>query len=211
MQKIPTAYRTMKVKDLLFEGESVANAMPTNYAFLVEVPAHVPTAAMIRQVVQELRAAFEAALAHDSNRIKERNDKQAELVMLLDGVAKHYESVGITHPEVFTNTGFSATKPRRRGLVPLLPSPYDFVLLHGPQPGSLIARSSKLANAKCYELHIALNDPGIHQNWGHSSTVIDPNAVVYGLQSGKEIWAKWRGINGAGPGAWSPVLSFIPK
>lgn len=211
MQRIPTAYRNMKVKDLIFEGESVANAMPTNFAFLGEVPTHVPTAAMVRQLVQELRVAFEAALAHDSNRIKERNEKQTQLMMLLEGVAKHYESVGITHPEVFINTGFSAPKPRRNGIAPLLPSPFDFILQHGPLPGSILVKSSKLTSAKCYELFLAQHDPAIPQNWGHNTTVVDPNAVVYGLPSGKEIWAKWRGINNAGPGAWSPVLSLVPK
>ena len=210
MTRIPTAYRVMRVKELIFEAESVATAMPTNMAFASDVPAYVPTAALIKQVAQELRAAYEAALTHDSNRIQERNEKQAQLVTLLNGVAKHYESVGVTNPDVFKSTGFSPPKSRRSS-IPLLPAPFDFTVQHGPQPGSIIAKSSRLATAKCYEVHMAEGDPAIEQNWGHRTTVVDPYAILYGLRSGKECWARSRGINSAGEGAWSPVVSLVPK
>lgn len=62
MGGIPTEYRRMAVKDLIFEGLSVSNAMSTNLAFARYVPEHVATAATIREECEKLRVAFEASL-----------------------------------------------------------------------------------------------------------------------------------------------------
>lgn len=212
MVGIPTEYRRMAAKELIFEGQSVANAMLTNLAFAGYVPVHVATAVMIREECETLRVAFEAALSKDVNKIRERDAIKDKLVFLLDGVAKHYESMAVANPAVLLNTGFSARKPRRSTSAMPLPAPSSFTAVHGPQAGSVIAKVSRLASAKSYEVHVTEGDPSTEKTWAHKATFIDYSAMImYGFQSGKQIWLRARGINSAGEGAWSPITSLIPK
>lgn len=208
--RVSALYHTMTVQPLMNELGSVAGAMRRNPAFLMDnVPDYVPKWEQILAVREKLGAAFEAALTHDSNKIAERNAVQAEAVGLLDAVAKYYELMAVNNPSVLNDTGFSPRPPTKRDLL-LGPLP-GFNVYQGPQPESAVASAIQMSTAHTMEVHATQGDPSIEQNWRIAGASIDfESMVMYGFKPG-QYFLRGRGLNRAGAGAWSEVITLVIK
>lgn len=209
--RIPTDYRRMNPQALIIESGTVASAMQANEIF-VNNPHGVASASQILAGRDKLREAFEAALTHDSLKILARNAAREELVLLLDSVAKYLELVALTNPAAVKNHGFSSGRRSRTSTPAPLPPPANFSVYQGPQPGSVIAKATRLATASSYEVHVAEGDTSIEENWFYKSVFPDPSMmIINGYASGKQIAVRSRGVNLAGPGAWSAPVSIIVR
>lgn len=209
--RVPADYRRMNPQALIIEAGTVASAMLANEIFATKPPG-VATAEHILAGRDKLRDAFEAALTHDSLKILARNAAREELVLLLDSVAKFLELVALTNPSAVKNHGFSSARRSRTSMPTPLPPPTSFAVYQGPQPGSIIAKASRLATATSYEVHVAIGDTSIEANWFYKNVFPDPSMMILnGYSSGQQIAARTRGVNQAGPGAWSIPVSIIVR
>lgn len=210
--RLGTAYRTMKPPSLIIEAGSILAAMPRNPAFAGEVPSYVASAAQLKEAIDKLRDAFEAAITHDSIKIRARNAAQAGLVLLLDGIAKHIECFAVNNPAALFDTGFTARRGTSNSTTSTgsLMAPSSFTVRQGPQSGTMVGKVSGLASAKSIEVHVAEGDPLVEANWSfHGVYVGGSFMLMSGFNPGTQYSLRARGINSIGAGAWSAAVSLM--
>lgn len=206
---ISTGYRRMNAVALINELGSVAAAMENNPAFKNGVPQGVASAADLLATRERLKVAHEASLTHDSNKIKERKEAEAEGVKQLDSVAAFYNLAAVTVPGVLFYTGFSPN-PLRKG-DPLLLMPQGVAIYQGPVSGSAAITVNPMPGVIIWELLVGEGDLSVDRNWRPHVFNVGETMVLHGLTVDREHGFRVRGHNRAGAGPWSPSVTFIPK
>jgi hypothetical protein len=203
------AYRRMNALGLMNELASVAAAMENNPAFKGGVPQGVASAAQLLTAREKVRFTYEAALTHDSEKIKDRKAAEEEAVKLLDSVAAFYQLAAVSQPGVLFDTGFTPRPQRRTD--PILPTASGLSIYQGPSPNSAAATVNPLSTVHIWELQVAEGGVSSEQSW--RSHVFNGNApmILHGLNGGRAHDFRIRGHNRAGAGAWSTTVSFTPK
>ena len=205
--KLSTAYRSMGPAALVIEAGIILTCLMSHSAFTGTVPGSVPALALLKAAIDKLREAYEAALTHDSIKIRLRNTAQEELVAILDRIAKYLEMEALTNPEVLLDTGFS--KRRTASTISTgIPELTGFAVYHGPESCSAVAQA-KLGAAKIVEVHATAGDPSVEKNWFHKALFVGESQMqMTGFNPGPHSF-RGRIVTNAGLGAWSPYVTLI--
>ena len=152
------------------------------------------------------------ALTRDTTKIVLRDQAKDNLVQLLLDLVPYVEMIAKGDVNILMSSGFELCKERTHtGSSKIsLEAPAGFTVKRSEMGGELIAHVAKLQGAGSYELQIAEGDPTVEENWHqHAIYTNGSKMVVSGLTPGHRVSVRVRGINAAGPGAWSDTVTLI--
>lgn len=206
---ISTLYRRTTPPTLLTISRNVHAAMETNPAFRTgPLPSSVPTRDQLKEEIERFRGTYEAALNHDSAKIRVRDAEQQVLIKLLDAIRSYLELEGVNNPEVLFDTGFEPPVAARNAAVSQ--AQYTLSVYHGPQSGTALGKTPRIKSAGSHEVFVAEGDPLIEDNGSHKGTFVRSSSMLMnGFVPGRQYSFRSRPIFSSGPGAWSPVVSLI--
>ena len=210
-KKLSTLYRRTTSPRLLTIARNVHAAMEKNPAFLSgPLPSSVPTRDQLKEEIERFRGTYEAALNHDTTKIRVRDAEEQVLIKLLDAIRSYLELVGVTNPEVLFDTGFDPPVVPRNTASSVSQAQYTLSVYHGPQSGTALGKASRVKSAGSHEVFVAEGDPLIEGNWSHKATFVRSSAMLMnGFVPGRQYSFRSRPIFSSGPGAWSPFVSLI--
>jgi hypothetical protein len=204
---LSTAYRRMNTSQLIIEATTILTCLMKHPAFAGSPPGSVPTLMALKAAIDKLHEAYEAALTHDTVKIRARKLAQDELVSILDRISKYLEMEALTNPDVMLETGFS--KRRSATSSTAVPSLAHLAVYHGPDLGTAYGEV-KLGALKIVEIQVAEGDPLLEKNWYHKMLSVGTAQMhMTGFNSGGQYFFRGRWITNAGLGGWSPYVSLI--
>ena len=184
--------------------------MTGNAQFPEPWPTSVPTLAQITADLNHFASVYAATSARDQSRIAERDAARQTLSTDLQQLALYVEMACGGDASVIATTGFDVItrKPRDTVNAPLA-APENLRLMQGEVSGLLLARVKSLPKASSYDVQIASADPTVETNWTDAGTYSGCRRIeLSGLTPLKTYSVRVRGINSAGPGAWTLPASL---
>ena len=192
----------------------IISSMTDNPHYPEPWPAPVPPLARIVTAAATFNQAYIAALTHDSNKIRARNEARETLTEMLKLLAAYVELVANGNIAILASSGFDLrqdTGPRTTSTA-VLPAPTELRVTHGNVSGTLDAQLARVPNAVSYELQYTQGDPLVEANWKHGTTSASSDHIpLGGLTVAQNYWLRGRAI-GKGIsnfGLWSAPVSII--
>lgn len=210
--RISTDFNRLKDAELLLKANTIIAAMTDNPNFPEPWPVQVPSLQVLRDAVAAFQTAVQAALTRDTTKILLRDKAWEYLIHQLLDLVPFVEMIAKGDVNILMSSGFDLCKERTHtgSTRTSLEAPAGFTVKHSEIDGELIAHVAKLQGAGSYELQIAEGDPTNEENW-HQYAIFTNGSkmVVTGLTPGHRVSVRVRGINAAGPGAWSDTVTLI--
>lgn len=198
---------------LITKAKIFLAAMINNRFFPEPHPFYVEPLAKVGETTASLEKSYLEALSGDKYKIATRKNFRRELIAQLTDWAEYVQLVAKGDPEKLASSGFdlrkepgtSTVKAGYDDLVPILD------MRHGGERGMVIAWTKSHPRAASYEIHIAIGDPTIEQNWKHAAVFGSCKEMVLGgLQPGQDCSFRLRYILSDGVGPWSHPYPFMP-
>ena len=210
--RISTDFNRIKDAELLLKANAIIAAMTDNPNFPEPWPVQVPTLQVLRDAVAAFQTAVQDALTRDTTKILLRDKAWEYLVHQLLDLVPFVEMIAKGDVNILLSSGFELCKERTHtgSTRTSLEAPAGFTVKRSDREGELIAHVAKLQGAGSYELQMAEGDPTVVENW-HQYAIFTNGSkmVVTGLTPGHRVSVRVRGINAAGPGAWSDTVTLI--
>ena len=210
--RISLDFNHIKDAELLLKANTIIAAMTDNPNFPEPWPVQVPSLQVLRDAVAAFQTAVQDALTRDTTKIVLRDQAKDSLLQLLLYLVPYVEMIAKGDVNILMSSGFDLCKERTHtGSSKIsLEAPAGFTVKRSELEGELIAHVAKLQGAGSYELQIAEGDPTLEDNWHqHAIFTNGSKMVVTGLTPGHRVSVRVRGINAAGPGAWSDTVTLI--
>jgi hypothetical protein len=210
--KISLDFNHIKDPELLLKANTIIAAMTDNPNFPEPWPVQVPSLQVLRDAVAAFQTAVQDALTRDTTKIILRDQAKNSLIELLLDLVPYVEMIAKGDVNILMSSGFDLCKERTHtGSSKIsLEAPAGFAVKRSELEGELIAHVAKLQGAGSYELQIAEGDPTLEESWHqHAIFTNGSKMVVTGLTPGHRVSVRVRGINAAGPGAWSDTVTLI--
>ena len=181
-------------------GETHITSMTGNVKY--PVATRVPTDAQVQAAQDGLdaaNAAVDAAEVVWKQKIKARDDQEAEWDKVITARANHCEAVTPDDLPALASTGF----PLRSAGGPVgdLPAPGDLRAEAGDGEGKVDLRCKTVSGASSYEWQCRLHADG--NAWQPAKMSTSTRVSLTGLTPGALYAFRVRAIGAAGPGAWS--------
>lgn len=91
-----------------------------------------------------------------------------------------------------------------------LTAPGNFIVRHGPEHGTMIAKASPVKGGRSYDVEDCEGDPSIESNWKHIATsVLCSKMEIKGLTPGTIYWFRVKAIGAKGLGPASSYVSLM--
>ena len=210
--RISLSFNHIKDAELLLKANTIVSAMTDNPNFPEPWPPQVPLLAIIREAVVRFQTAVQDALTRDTTKIIIREAEKKRLQGLLQQLVPYVEMIAQGDINVLLSSGFDLCRENTHtGSTRVsLDAPTDFHVKRSTKEGELIAHVAKLHGASSYELQLAEGDPTVEENW-HQNDIFTQSSkmVISGLTPGHRVSVRVRGINAAGAGAWSDIVTLI--
>jgi len=210
--RISTDFNRLKDAELLLKANTIIAAMTDNPNFPEPWPVQVPFLSTLKDAVASFQTAVQDALTRDTTRILLRDKAWEHLIHQLLDLVPFVEMIAKGDVNILMSSGFDLCKERTHtgSTRTSLEAPEGFTVKRSELEGELIAHVAKLQGAASYELQIAEGDPTVEENWHqHAIYTNGSKMVVTGLTPGHRVSVRVRGINAAGPGAWSDTVTLI--
>ena len=210
--RISLSFNHIKDAELLLKANTIVSAMTDNPNFPEPWPPQVPLLATVREAVISFQTAVQNALTRDTTKIIIRATEKKHLQALLQQLVPYVEMIANGDINILLSSGFDLCRENTHtGSTRVsLDAPTDFYVKRGTKEGELIAHVAKLQGASSYELQLAEGDPTVEENW-HQYDIFTQSSkmVISGLTPGHRVSVRVRGINAAGAGAWSDIVTLI--
>lgn len=184
-----------------------AGAVSVNLYENPSFPTPPVTAAELQASIGTLTAAIAAQAQGGTAATAEKNDRRAELVNLLQKLAFYAQLASDNNLAMLLSSGFTTVSPNHAQTQ--LPAPTGLRLQNGLRGQSLLT-VDRIANARCYEINVALLDEDGKQGaWENGGLVTaSRNMPVNHLIPGKLYVFQARAIGGiTGYSDWSDPVS----
>lgn len=199
--------------DILVRAESIIKATTPILASLEPWPSCIPNLAQLRDIAQRFRELHDAAETGNFVKVAERNALRPELNQVLTNMGDFMVIAARNDPTLLMRTCFDV-RPAKKASVATrttqLLAPGSFSVKHGTEPGTLIAKASRVPRAKSYEIHISFGDPTVEANWGHYCISGNCTKALRDCQPGKNISLRARAIGSEGASPWSHYVTIMP-
>jgi hypothetical protein len=198
-------FQSISLPRFMAQAQRIVTAMTGNPQFPEPWPLTVPSLAQLNADLVSFSIAYAATAGRDLSRIAERSKARMVLANGLQQLGLYVEMMANGDESLLATTGFDLRTRKARALVPtLLPSPQNLRLKRGETSGLLIARVTSLPQAASYDVQMTTADPTVESNWISAGVFsVCRRIELPGLISLKTYSVRVRGINSAGPGAWS--------
>ena len=189
----------------------ILSAMTDNTHFPEPWPSPAPALADLQSALDRYRSAYEASMAHDLNRIAERQIAREALTALIQKLAAYVEFAAQEDELALRSSGFEIRRSNgHRAHVGPLEAPTGLQLSHGASSGQIELRLDRLDGARSYEIQTAQGDPAVENNWHHALvSSITRRINLEGLSPMQWAWVRVRGVDGVGAGRWSEPASIV--
>lgn len=170
---------------------------------------HITSRQQYSDAVNKFELAYNVAINGDRLLIMERDKIWDELVLMLDQIASHLETVSARNSDALYSTGFDIASERRssnRSRLPLSAAP-DFRVVNGEQRGRAIGSASHVHGAYNYEIHLTDKDPSVEENWLHKVIAHDPSHMEMDNVTAGNLCFRMRAHGPDGPGPWSAIVT----
>jgi len=201
MAKVKLALDSLSQLELADKARAIVKALTGNATFPDPNPALSEITALAKQLdddrldAETKRKIAEAATA-------KAGETEATLTAQLSLLGSFVEDTSGGNPEEIKSAGMDVAKEREPAKP--LPAPEGFGASYGDSPGEIDAHWNPLEGRRSYEIQHAETETG---PWTNAPGVTKSKATLEGLVSGKLYYLRIRGLNPAGPGAWSGVIS----
>jgi len=210
--RISTDFNRLKDAELLLKANTIIAAMTDNPNFPEPWPVQVPSLSTLKDAVASFQTAVQDALTRDTTKILLRDKAWEYLIHQLLDLVPFVEMIAKGDVNILMSSGFDLCKERTHtgSTRTSLEAPAGFTVKRSELEGELVAHVAKLQGAGSYELQLAEGDPTVEDRW-HQYAIFTNGSkmVVTGLTSGHRVSVRVRGINAAGPGAWSDTVTKI--
>ena len=210
--RISTDFNRIKDAELLLKANTIIATMTDNPNFPEPWPVQVPSLQVLRDAVAAFQTAVQDALTRDTTKILLRDKAWEYLIHQLLDLVPFVEMIAKGDVNILMSSGFDLCKERTHtgSTRTSLEAPAGFTVKRSELEGELVAHVAKLQGAGSYELQIAEGDPTNEENW-HQYAIFTNGSkmVITGLTPGHRVSVRVRGINAAGPGAWSDTVTLI--
>lgn len=190
-----------RVGALVPYAHNIVSCMTGNPRF----PSPVPALPTVSTAITALATAETAAVSRVQGAVTTRNDKREALLVLLQQLRAHVQSVADADPENGAATIQSAgMSVRKTGARP----PRVFTAEQGPVSGSakLVTPS---AGARAFFEWSYSADGG--KTWTEAPATVQAKTVVTGLGAGGTVQFRYRTVTKTGQGDWSQPVSLLVK
>jgi hypothetical protein len=200
-------FSRFKDPQLIVQGRSVVAGMTTHPALTGPLPGFMPNTETVKAAIDMLEDAYNAALTRDVQKVAARKEARKAVEVLLQTVAKFYETAAISDRHLLNNTGYEL---RREGKIYNNPleTPVSLSLSHGKFPGVVVAKTARVRGAVSYEMHFTDGNP-LDGNWTFKGVYSHSSRMeMTDLEGGKIYSFRARVIGSAGAGPWSDAVSL---
>lgn len=113
-------------------------------------------------------------------------------------------------PTLPQRLGINLQKGKKASSKAPLAAPANFVVRHGAEHGTMIAKASPVKGGRSYEIEVCEGDPSIEGNWRHVATsVLCSKMEIRGLTPGTMYWFRVRAVGAKGLGPASSYVSLM--
>jgi len=201
-------FSRFKYAELIVHGRGIIAAMSTHPVFTTgPLPGFVPNKETAEAVIDKLEVDYNASLSHDVQKVAACKESRKATEVLLQTIARFYETAAITDPHLLNNTGYELRRAKNTYASPL-EALVSLSVSHGKFPGVVIARTAKSHGQVSYEVHITDGNP-LDGNWAFKGVFTrSTHMEMSDLEGGKVYSFRARVIAGAGAGPWSDAVSL---
>ncbi len=204
--KLNSSLGRLSITEYIGRLNAISDGLTDNPHYPLDTyPNKVPKPDAIRAVAEQLRVLSVESQTHDANKIRERNKLRTEIDAMLEELRAFVEMAAHGDEAALRTTGFHLRQSRvLTGALEQLDAPSELRVKHGRESGTLDVHVHALAGASSYELAIAQGETVTEVDWHHAGiSATCMHMTLQGLEPGKYVWVRVRGINSAGYGLWT--------
>ncbi|MEY2689616.1 MAG: hypothetical protein RL375_3815 [Pseudomonadota bacterium] len=204
--KLNSSFVRLAVVDYIGTANAIGDSLTDNPYYPLDTwPDKVPKPEAIREAAERLRVLAVESQSRDANKIRERNNLRAEIDGMLDEVRAFVEMAAHGNEAALRSTGFALRQTRGAAAPEPLGAPTDLRVKHGRESGTLDVHVRALPGTSSYDIAIAIGEAVTEADWRHAAvSATSMHMLLQGLEPGKYVWVRVRGVNGAGYGLWTP-------
>lgn len=195
--------------EVIAKSAAVADAFtPEMYNYLLSL---LPTPQSYRENHDRLTTTYSASLSGDEEKAKECEAHRKALSQEYAILSALARIVSVKDPEAPAKLGLPSTPEKTAHVISTLSDPQNFKILYNPK-GELIASTTRVLNAKGYEVWACEGDPSLEANWRLvAASPMCRGIVVPGLNRAKSNWLRIRARRGNTAGPWSNYVCLSPS
>ena len=203
--QITNGFDRITVNNLLIKARFITTEMAAHAAYF---PQPDPDLKIVGTAIDDLQAAALAAENRDQFAISYRNDKKAELVVLLRKLGIYVNLRADQNLTIVLASGFTPTKQRE-------PSPaIEFVdvayLKGGPNAGEINSSVKAVKGARMYQHLISADENLPVSQWQTASTTKTKHTFI-GLNSAKRYFVRIAAIGTNNQMVYNEAASFVTQ
>ena len=209
--KLIITLERLKEDEFLAKSGYIVASLKDNPNFPEPWPPSVASLAQLGAAFDAYRAAYHAALTHDTLNILHRKVTRHALTAMLKRLATYLELAASGEVEKLETSGFDLRRDTVHSAIHDAPDmPESFRVEHGSLSGSLNVHAASIHGGGNHDIEIAQGDPQLAANWHHALSAPSGAPMrLDGLPPGQTYWVRLRSINKYGPGPWTSPACII--
>ena len=205
MKKVKFSLDGLSDAQSIQQCTSIKMAMTGNASFATPTPTLTAFGTLITTAQTKLTASDNAATA-SKQATADKDTAMDALRAAAVQLATYVELTAAGDESKIMSAGMDVRAARTPTAVPDMVA--NLSITAGDNAGELDLQWDPVAGAKTYEIQTS-PDPVTVSSWASQPSVTRSKTVILGLTSGARMWARVRGVNAAGQGAWSDVATKI--